>query len=240
MGYIREQGLIARHLPRAALAAALLYGSAFSQADYFLRGTLGLYTADTLYIGGEIARTGVMPATVRVTLKENGSGLYVGMLGIWNPTTSAWDDLFLNNAPIGTNVDVTAQVNAYGLNNPIRFRYRITTGASYVFYSGPNIPGVTPAAFLTAHNSDANFRIDKRYGRRFSAVGKSKTAGALDGNFEIGFEDEADQAQDGPGSLDSWSDMDYNDIIVGITGGPGMKVMLTKHSNILLAKGFVW
>lgn len=198
--------------------ATLLFSGALAQTDYISK--VPSFSPDTMYIGSEFARP--VAGTVRVWLKGN-SALFEGSLYLIHPVTKAEIFLFKNknNGAASTNIDITATVALVPLNTPITFMYNVSGDK---FYTGPNIPGIS--AFVTAYSSYTHPNPDKRYGRRFSAVGKSKTSGVLDGNLEFGFEDNKDM---------SWSDMDYNDIIFGVSG-----LVRGITTRTLASKGFVW
>jgi hypothetical protein len=209
--------------------AALLAAGALGQSDYFLRGTAPIFTADTLYVGAQFARTN-STSTVNVWLKGN-SAAWQGELYLIHPVSGAEIFLFKNYGNLGpTNIDITSHVAAAPLNTPITFRYKVNGGDPWWwFYTGPNLPGIS--TYVNGATSDIHPNPDRRYGRRFSVVGKSKTAGVLDGSLELGFEDNSDMGDKG------WvlSDMDYNDIIFGVSG---MSMGVTTRT--LASKGFVW
>jgi hypothetical protein len=197
---------------KTAAAALLLGTAAWGQTDYFLSSATYGFTADKLYLGAEFRVTGL----VTVTLKNN-HALALGELWYINPTNGQEVFLFRNKDLPKPSVTLPA----LPIGQTLTFFYK-TTEPMYnndKKYSGPNIPGVSQ--YVNPMSSDANLDPNKRWGARYCAVGRERTApgGALTGNLEFGYEDESDHNQvPNINPPRSWSDMDFNDIIFSVSG----------------------
>jgi hypothetical protein len=141
----------------------------------------------------------------------------------------------MNNTD-STSINITSMVDSAALGTPITFMYKVTDCLGYLTagqcaqygdkkYSGPNLPGITPATILSSESSENHTDPNKRFGRRWAVVGKV----AATGNLEFGFEDLNVTA--GYYACD----MDFNDIIFTVSGL--VRGITTRR---LSSKGYVW
>jgi hypothetical protein len=167
-----------------------------AQTEIYKPYKVGLWTADTLYVGASFLYLGG-GGDITVTLGTSESAT-TGKLYAINPAKNDTLYLFSNKDALGTSVNIS-KLTTVPVGGTLIFMY-IPQNNDIPMFTGPNLIG---DRYFSSESSDDMPKPNWRYGHRWSVVGKTKG-----GDLEFGFEDWASPM----------SDMDFDDVIFKVKG----------------------
>ena len=214
------------HYIAALWMLAMPVGLFAQSAKYVPYANTNMLSVDTLYVGASFLYTGASSGgggkwtskfgtlePILVTLKGNEASWDGELWALVQSATGKEERVFLfnNHDLAGTTLDLRCKVSfAIPTGAEITFEYKVVAGCGGCWYeptasdrapkySGPNRGN---DRFRSAATSDTQRNPNRRFGNRWSVVGRTKA-----GDLEFGFED----------CTEAYTDMDFNDVVFTVT-----------------------